>query len=205
VRIEHAHVHTGINVCDVLNRGLTAIFGRVLDFNGAGLSHNVVLAAVLVTERVSANDNWLLPSWHAKWDVFHQNGLSEDSAVENVADCAIWTPPHLLQVELLNTALVWRDSSAFDGDLVFFGGLGSVNGDLVIGFVAGSDGQVVVLSFHVNVGVDVLLLDPLPNHARHLVAVHVDHLVRNLHLAERGEVSLLKSSAKHVFSNNVRF
>jgi hypothetical protein len=43
--------------------------------------------------------------------------------------------PTLLQLELLNTSLIWGDSSALDADTIFLDGLCGLDGDLVIGLV----------------------------------------------------------------------
>ena len=59
-------------------------------------------------------------------------------------------------------------------DAVLLGGVGGVDGDLVVGLVAVLDAEVVVLEVHVEVGVDQLVLDELPDDARHLIAVHLD-------------------------------
>ena len=47
-------------------------------------------------------------------------------------------------------------------------------GDLVVGLVAILDAEVVVLEVHVEIGVDQLVLDELPDDPRHLIAVHLD-------------------------------
>ena len=82
--------------------------------------------------------------------------------------------PHLLEVELFDARLVRRDGRALDGDAVLLGGVGGVDRDLVVGLVAVLDAEVVVLEVHVEVGVDQLVLDELPDDARHLIAVHLD-------------------------------
>jgi hypothetical protein len=60
-----------------------------------------------------------------------------------------------------------------------FGGL---DRHLVVGGVAMLDPEVVVLERHVEVGVDQLVLDGLPDDPGHLVAVELDDGVRHLDL-----------------------
>eukprot|EP00354_Favella_ehrenbergii_P012733 CAMPEP_0170461958 /NCGR_PEP_ID=MMETSP0123-20130129/7655_1 /TAXON_ID=182087 /ORGANISM="Favella ehrenbergii, Strain Fehren 1" /LENGTH=452 /DNA_ID=CAMNT_0010727081 /DNA_START=45 /DNA_END=1403 /DNA_ORIENTATION=- len=196
--VEHAEVDAAVDVSDVLHGGLAAVGRGELNLNRTGLSHDVVLAAVLVTERVSANDDGLGPAWHAAGNIGNHNRLSEHGTVKDISDGSIGAPPHLLEVELLDTALIGSDGGALDGDLVLLGGVSGINRDLVVGGVAGSHRQVVVLSLEVEVGVDMALLDPLPDDARHLVTVDVNNGVGNLHLSEgRAEASLGGESGKH--------
>ena len=70
--------------------------------------------------------------------------LAEDDAAEDVADRAVRGPPHLLQAELLDPRLVRGDRGALDADAVLLGGVGGVDGDLVVGGVAVLDAEVVV-------------------------------------------------------------
>ena len=176
----------------MLHSGLSSVGRGELDLDGAGLSNNIILAAVLITESVSSNDDWLGPAWYAPRNVRDDNRLSEDRAVKDVPDGSIGTPPHLLEVEFFHSALIGSDRSAFYGNLVLLGCLSAIDRDLVISGIARSDGQVVVFGLEVDVRVDVALLDPLPDHARHFVTIDVNDWFGDLHLAERSaEVSLL--------------
>ena len=176
----------------MLHSGLSSVGRGELDLDGAGLSNNIILAAVLITESVSSNDDWLGPAWYAPRNVRDDNWLSEDRAVKDVPDGSIGTPPHLLEVEFFHSALIGSDRSAFYGNLVLLGCLSAIDRDLVISGIARSDGQVVVFGLEVDVRVDVALLDPLPDHARHFVTIDVNDWFGDLHLAERSaEVSLL--------------
>ena len=55
-------------------------------------------------------------------------------------------------------------------------------GDLVVGLVAVLDAEVVIEQVDVEIGMDQLLLDELPDDARHLVAVHLDDGILDLDL-----------------------
>ena len=188
----------------LLGGGSTALGGEG-DIDGTGLSNDVVLATVLVTKSVTTNNNRLGPAWDTAGDVGNNNGLSEDGTVKNVSNGSVGTSPHLLEVELLNTALVGGDGGALDGNLVVLGRVGGVDGDLIVGRVTAGDGEIVVLGLDMNVRVDVALLDPLPDDAGHLITVNIDDRVSNLDLAEGGgEVSLGSELGEHfsfVFNN----
>lgn len=91
------------------------------------------IKAHLVAEGVSADDDGVHPSRDGLRDFGKDDGLAEDGASENVTNCPVGTPPHFLEVELLDAGLVRCDCSTFDSDLVFKNGVGSVNSDLVVG------------------------------------------------------------------------
>lgn len=61
--------------------------------------------------------------------------LSTSSDVEGevLAHRSVGTPPHLLEVELLDPRLVGGDGRALDADAVLLDRLGGVDGDLVVG------------------------------------------------------------------------
>src|SRR6185369_13019446 len=102
--------------------------------------------------------------------------------------------PHLLELELFDARLVWRDGRALDGNAVLLAGIGGVDRDLVVGLVAILHAEVVVFEVHVEVGVDQLVLDELPDDARHLIAVHLDDGAGNLDLLHVANPSMMRAS-----------
>ena len=154
--VKHAQIHSTVDVSNFLHGWVASIIWGEGDLDSTWLVNDIILAAVLVTESVSSNDDWRGPSWNASWDVRDDNWLSEDSSIEDVSDGSVWTSPHLLQIELLDSCLVWGDGGALDGDLVLLGSLSSIDSDLIIGLISAGDRQVVVLSLDINVWVDVL-------------------------------------------------
>ena len=58
-------------------------------FEGSWLVYCEVSGFVLVTECVSADDDWLLPSGDQPWDVFDDDWFSKNGSVQNVSDCAV--------------------------------------------------------------------------------------------------------------------
>ena len=88
----------------------------------------------------------------------------------------------LLQLELLNARLIGGDGGALDTDGVLLDGLGGINSDLVVGLVAVLEAEVVVLEVDIEVGVDELVLDALPDDASHLIPVELDDGVLDLDL-----------------------
>lgn len=77
-----------------------------------------ILALVLITIRVSSDNERLLPAWNESGNVFADDWLSEDSSVENGPDCTVRRFPHFLQLKLLHSLLIRSNSSAFDTNFV---------------------------------------------------------------------------------------
>lgn len=88
----------------------------------------------------------------------------------------------VLELELLDTSLVGGDGSALHTDRVLLDGLSGINGDLVVGLITVLEAEIVVLEVDVQVGEDELLLDVLPDHTGHLIAVELDDGVLDLDL-----------------------
>ena len=129
---------------------------------------------------MTGDGDGLLPAADDGLDALDHDGRTEDRAVKDGADGAVGALPHLLEVVLLHALGVGGDGGALDGDAQALGGLGGVDGDLVVGGIAVLQAKVVVLGLEVHVGADELVLDDLPDDAGHLVAVHLDE--RGLHL-----------------------
>lgn len=68
----------------------------------------------LVAERVTADDDGVLPARDRARNTLQDDGLTEDGTTEDISDGTVGTLPHLLQLELLHTSLIWRDSCALD-------------------------------------------------------------------------------------------
>ena len=88
--------------------------------------------------------------------------------------------PHFLEVEFLDARFVGRDRRAFDADAVLLDGVGRVDRHLVVGRVAVLDAEIVIFEIDVEIGMDQLVLDQLPDDAGHLVAVEFDDGAFNL-------------------------
>ena len=77
---------------------------------------------------------------------------------------------------------------ALHGHAVLLGGVGRVDGDLVVGCVARLDAEVEILQVDLEIRQDQLLADLLPDDAGHLVAVHLDDGVLHLIFFTRGSL-----------------
>jgi len=177
VGVVHAHQDTSL-IFEVKNFhgfGGGSVGGGEDDFELAGLGGDVIGGAVLVAKSVTADADWLLPAGHEEGNVLAHDWLAEDDAVEDVTDGAVGRLPHRLQLEFLDTLLVGGDGGALDGDVVLQGGVGGVDGDLIVGLVSVFHAEIVVLEVDVAVGEDHSLTDLVPDDAGHLVSVHFDH------------------------------
>jgi hypothetical protein len=93
VSVEHAEVATSVGgtceLVDELGSGFGAIGGGELELNLSGLGNDVVLAAVLITIGVTANNNRLGPAGNETRDILDNDGLTEDGTVKDIADGAV--------------------------------------------------------------------------------------------------------------------
>ena len=144
--------------------------------------HAEVGGAVDVAIGVAADDDRLGPARHEPRHVAADDRLAEDDAAQNVADGAVRRLPHLLEVELLHPRLVGCDGRAFDADAAGLDGISGIDGDLVVGGVAVLDAEVEGEQRQVEIRLDQLLLDHLPDDPRHLVPVEVGDRVLHLDL-----------------------
>lgn len=97
-------VHTHNDAAAILEREqLEALrsttLGGVDQLDAAGLVANKVGRLVLVTVCVAADDDGLGPAGYNAWDVLADDRLTENSASQNVTDCAVGRWPHFLQLE----------------------------------------------------------------------------------------------------------
>ena len=65
---------------------------------------------------------------------------------------------------------------------MFLDGVGGIDGHLIVGLVAVLDAKVVRFEFQIEIGMDQLVFDDLPDNPRHLVAVEFDERVCDLDL-----------------------
>jgi hypothetical protein len=110
----------------------------------------------------------------------------------------------LLQVELLNTSLVRSDGGALDTDRVLLDSFGSIDSDLIVGLISIGETEIVVLEIDVEVRVDKLVLDVLPDDTGHLITVQLDDRVLNLDLVECSHPSSLLNCSKSGSRNELR-
>ena len=145
VEIVHGHGDARARRLEHLALDHLAVLAGELERDGALAGELEVGGAVLVAVGVAADHERLGPARHQARHVLADDGLAEDDAAQDVADGAVGALPHLLEVELFDARLVGRDGRALDGDAVLLGGVGRVDGDLVVGLVAVLDAEVVVL------------------------------------------------------------
>lgn len=108
--------------------------------------------AILISEGMSSNDNWLSPPGNQSGNVADQNRLSEDSSVKNVSNSAVGRFPHSFEVEFCHSGFVRSDGCAFDTNLVLLDSLGTLDSDLVISFVSILHAQVIIVDIQIKKG-----------------------------------------------------
>ena len=191
LEVVHPHDHAAVlgNAHHLVHHRFAAVLWGEGQRDSAGTVHLEVGGAVLVAERMPADDDRLGPTGYQTRDVGDDDRRAEDCAAQDVSDGAVGRQPHLLEVELLDPGLVRSDGGALDADMVFEDGVRGVDGDLVIGGVAILHAEVVVLEVDVEVGQDQSFLDQLPDDARHLVAVEFYNRACDLDLGSTRHIS----------------
>ncbi len=180
VEIVHRHGDAAARKVEHLVLDLLAVVADEADGHLARAGHLEIGGAILVAIGVAADDDRLGPARHQPRHVLADDRLTEDDATQDVADGAVGRAPHLLEIELLHPAFVGGDGGAFHADADLFDLVGGVDRDLVVGLVALLDAQVVIQQIHIEIGVDQLVLDILPDDPGHLVAVEFDDRVLHL-------------------------
>lgn len=127
--------------------------------------------SVLIAKGMSSNNNWFFPSWNESWNVADDDRLSEYSTIENVSDGTIWTFPHMLKAEFLDSGFIRSDCSAFNTNFTFFDSIGSINGNLIIGCISVFDTEIKVFNVKIEEWEDKLIFDSFPDNSGHLIAI----------------------------------
>lgn len=117
---------------------------------------NVVSSNILITVSVSTNDDWVGPAWNKSWDVFNDDGFSENSSIKDISDCSVGRFPHLLKLELFNSFLIRCNCSTFDTYFVLFDSLCWINGNLVVSLISVLHSQIEVFDIKIQIRENVL-------------------------------------------------
>ena len=177
-----------------------AVLALELDRQAALAGNHEIRGAILVAIGVAADHDRLGPAGHQPRHVPGDDRLAEDDAAQDVADGAVGRAPHLLEIELLHARFVGRDGGAFDPDAVALDGLGGVDRHLVGGLVAVLDREVVIFEVDVEIGMDQLVADIVPDDAGHLVAIELDDRIGDLDLVHRYDLVLSGDCGRGRFS-----
>jgi len=87
--------------------------------------------------------------------------------------------------EIAGIGAVFSDGGALDANAIFANGIGRIHGHLIVGGVAVFDREIIILDVEIEVGMDQLVLDRLPDDAGHFIAVEVHNWVGDFDLAHR--------------------
>jgi hypothetical protein len=129
---------------------------------------------------MATNDNRIGPARDQAGDVFDHDRFAEDHAAQDVADRAVGRLPHFLEVEFLDTGFVGRDRRAFYADAILLDRVRRIDGDLVVGRIAGFDAQIIIFQVDIEIGQYQAFADPFPDDPGHFVAIEFDDGVFHL-------------------------
>lgn len=151
--------------------------------------HEEISAVVLITKGVSSDDNGFFPSTNQPGHILDDDWFTEDGTVKVVTDGSIGTLPHLLEIEFLDSCLIWSDGRTLDTNLAFLNGLGRLQCDLVISFISVFDSEIKVADVQVEERMDELIFNLLPNDSGHLITIEFGDWICDLDLGERLDTS----------------
>jgi hypothetical protein len=171
---------------DVARDRFAAVLRREAERQRPGARDDEIGRAILIAEGVAADDDRMRPRGDELRDVAANDRLAKDRPVELVPDRPVRRAPHLLESELDDARLVGRDRRALDADAVLTDRPRCIERHLVVRLVAVLDPQIVVLQIDVEIRQDELVLDELPDDARHLVAIELYDRIENLDLLQAG-------------------
>ena len=183
VEVVHRHRNAGGRELEDFLLDHRAVVAFKLDRQAALAGHLEIGRAILIAVSMAANHDRQGPTRNKARHVLADDRLAENCAAKDVADRAIGRLPHLLEAEFLHARLVRRNGRALHGHAIFLGGFSRINRDLVVGLVAALDREIVIFQVNVEIGMDQLILDKLPDDAGHLVAVHFNDGIGDLDLA----------------------
>ena len=141
---------------------------------GTGLPGNEVHTFVDIAVGVPGDGNRLLPVFHHRLDGVDADGGAEHGAVQDGADGAVRTFPHLRQLGIfLHSLLVGGNGGALHRNAVFLGSIGGVHRHLVPGLIAVEQAQVVILGFQIHERKNQFFFYHRPQNAGHFIPVHL--------------------------------
>ena len=123
---------------------------------------------------MATDDDGLCPARNETRHVAANDRFAENHATENIADCPVRGFPHFLELEFLNTCFIRCDRGAFDADAVFVDRVRGINRDLVIRCVTVLDREVIISQVDIEIGVDQLVADIMPDNSGHFIAIEFD-------------------------------
>ena len=150
-----------------------AVVAGVDQLRPAGAGDAELGALVHVAVGVAGNGDGLCPVLDHRFDAVDHDRRAEHGAVQHGADGAVGALPHLVQVVFLHALGVGGDGGALDCHAILLVGKGGIHGHLILGGIPVGQAQIVVLGLQIHKGQDELLLDDLPEHTGHLVAIHL--------------------------------
>src|SRR6478735_1441117 len=111
-----------------------------------------ISSAVLIAKSMTANAYRCGPVRDKTRHIVANDRLAKNSTIEDIPDSTIRAFPHLLQTKFFYTRFVRCNGGAFNAHAILFDSIGSINGNLVIGFIAVFNTEIVVFNVNVNIG-----------------------------------------------------
>ena len=145
--IDIVHTLYDAGAGEVVNQfpALGAIPGSVNQFHLSRTQYLHLRTLVNIAVSMSGNGDGPLPVLNTWFDSLYHNRCTEHGSVQDGTDGSVGTLPHFLQVIFLHAGRVGGDGGTFNSHAVLFGGIGGINGYLVVSLIPVFQSKVIVL------------------------------------------------------------
>ena len=124
VRIVHTHGHTtAFKIKNVIGFGLTAVLGGEDHLEPSPFFNHKIRCPVLVPKRMAANTDGIFPGADKPWNIFCDNGFSENRSSENISDGSIGGSVHFFELKLIHPGFIRCNGCTFNPNSRFFYGI----------------------------------------------------------------------------------
>jgi len=83
----------------------------------------------------------------------------------------------MFKVELFDSGFIRSDGSTFDTNFTLFDGIGSIDGDLIVGSISVFDTKIKIFNIEIKEWEDKLILDCLPDNSGHFITIKLSNSV----------------------------
>ena len=145
--IDIVHALYDARAGEVVNQfpALGTIHGRVNQLHLSRTRYLHLRTLVDIAVGMSGNGDGFLPVLNTWFDSLYYNRGAEHGTVQDGADGSVGALPHFLQVVFLHAGGVGGDGGTFNSHAVLFGGIGGINGYLVVSLIPVFQSKVIVL------------------------------------------------------------
>ena len=135
---------------------------------------------------MTANTNWRCPVRHQAGHITHNNWFAKHRTIQNISDRSVRRLPHLFQVKFLYSFFIRGNCRTLYSNAILLNCIGSIYGNLVIGFIAVFNAKVIIFYIQLQVRKYQFVFYKTPDDSCHLVAIQFYNRVRYFNFLSHG-------------------